>query len=266
MSQPRAVLTIYLVATALGALSLFITRAPMLTANLTFAGVVVAGLVVLLIFERIEPALSGDPPLVLIPGGAPDWASQIREAHQLSHNLTVLLAPRQTGAEVRPTAAEVTDLVAALAEDAAAVRGLLERGLGDSWWQHVNRLNRALRLTGTVIALYDAPLDALPQPAALPAGTEAQAEAAAALRRAKLVVLGPGKPDVNLLPALAAPGSLAALQEGRADCLWVGEEGQAGLLTPWLGKAPQTAPHAEWPNAAQQLLLAQAASRAKTAK
>ena len=264
MSQPRAVLTIYLVAGGLGALALYLTRSPVLTANLAFAGLCCAGLVILLIFERIEPALSGDPPLVLIPGGEADWAARVREAQHLSHNLTLLLAPRQSGAEVRPTAAEVIDMVAALAEDAEAVKGLLARGLGEEWWQNVNRLNCALRLTGTVVGLYDAPLAALPAPSSVPAGSQPQAEAAAALRRAKLIVLGPGKPDVNLLPVLAAPGVLAALQESQGDCLWVRGDDHAGQLEQWLAKPPKTSSTLDWQNAAEQLLLAQAAGRAKT--
>jgi UDP-GlcNAc:undecaprenyl-phosphate/decaprenyl-phosphate GlcNAc-1-phosphate transferase len=266
MSQPRAVLSIYLAAGALGALALYLTRSPVLTANLAFAGLCAVGLVLLLIFERIEPTLSGDPPIVLIPGGDPDWAARVREAHQISHNLTLLLAPRQSGVEVRPTAAEVADVVVALAEDAAAVKSLLARGLGDHWWQDVNQFNRALRLTGTVIAVYDTPLGALPEPAAVPANSEPQAEAAAALRRAKLIVLGPGRPDVNLLPVLAAPGVMAALQESQGSCLWVCGDEAPGQLTPWVGKTPQTASPLDWSNAAQQMLLAHAATHAKTAQ
>jgi UDP-GlcNAc:undecaprenyl-phosphate GlcNAc-1-phosphate transferase len=111
MSQPRAVLTLYLVAATLGALAVWLTRAPVVTANVVFAALVAAGLVVMAIFERIEPKLSGDPPLVLILAGGDDWAARVREARQLSHNLTLLLAPCRVGGEVRPTHGEVAEAV-----------------------------------------------------------------------------------------------------------------------------------------------------------
>jgi 2-phospho-L-lactate transferase/gluconeogenesis factor (CofD/UPF0052 family) len=87
----------------------------------------------------------------------------------------------------------------------------------------------------------------------------------AAVRHARLVLLGPGKPEVNLLPALAAPALRAALNENQCDCLWVEADSQPGKLDAWLGEAPRVTSLAAWQEEAQRLLLAQAARSAKTA-
>ena len=68
------------------------------------------------------------------------------------------------GGEGRPNRQEVIDAVAALAEDPAAVRHLLERGLGEAWWENLNDLNHALRLNGLVWAVSAEPAPALPAP------------------------------------------------------------------------------------------------------
>ncbi len=262
MSQPRAVLTLYMVAAGLGALAIYLTHQPVLTANLIFGALVAVGLVVLAFFERIEPQLSGNPPLVLILGGEADWGEMVRQARQISQNLTLLLAPRTIGGTVHPSAWAVAAAVAALAEDPPAVNALLGESLGDRWWEQVPHLNRALRLTGTVLTLYEAPLEALPASAS--DGQALPAEAAAALRRAKLVLLGPGDPQVNLLPALAAPGMRAALQDCSGHCLWVKAEDADDSLAAWLEKPPHQAAPQAWPEAAQRELIAQAASHSKT--
>ncbi len=266
LSQPRAVLTLYVVATTLGALALFIIQEPVIIANLIFAALCVAGLVLLGMLERVEPRLTGDPPLVLILAGESDWGARVQEAGCLSRNLTLLLAPCQAEAEIQPSAAQVTEAVAALAEDGAAVKALLAGGLGDHWWQQTPHLNQALRLRGTVITLYETPLSGVPAAeAALLPDSRSQAEAIAAIRRAKLVLLGPGDPKVNLLPALAAPELRAALQENKGDCLWLDGKTQADKLEDWLKRPLERASPATWQEQAQKLLLAQAAAQAKTA-
>ena len=266
MSQPRAVLSLYVTAAALGALAFFLIQEPTLLANLIFAALCVAGALLLVAFERVEPKLTGDPPLVVILAGEADWGARVQEARCLSHNLTLLLAPCQVGAEVLPSAAQVTEAVEALAEDGGAVKALLSAGLKEQWWQQTPHLNQALRLTGTVLTLYETPLAALPAPeAVLAVDPQPLAEAAAAIRRAKLVLLGPGNPRVNLLPALAAPGLRAALEENRGDCLWLDGDTQAEKLEVWLDRPLKRASSATWQERAQKLLLAQAANRAKTA-
>jgi hypothetical protein len=192
--------------------------------------------------------------MVLIPGGGA-LAEAVRAAHTLSRNLTVLLAPRQMEKAIVPTRAEVVELAAVLAEDPAAVRALLTRGLSEEWWRDVPALNHALRLTGTMAVVLDEPWAALPG-----AGSSLLGEAApallATLSKAKLIVLGPGEAESNLLPVLAAPGLRAALAEASARCLHVAVDvdaaGAAATRETWLARA-------------QALLLGQAAGRAKTA-
>lgn len=255
LSAPRAVLTLYVAAGALGLLALYLTRASVWQANLIFGALVAVGGITLLAFERIEPKLTGEPPLVLIPGGGA-LAESVRAAHVLSRNLTVLLAPRQLGEAIVPSRAEVIELAAALAEDPAAVRALLTRGLRDEWWQDVPALNHALRLTGTIAVVLDEPLVALPSAGDSLLG-ETTPALLATLRKSKLIVLGPGEAESNLLPVLAAPGVRVAMAELGTRCMWVDVDAQ------WPGvSATRVDLHAS----AQALLLGQAAGRAKTAQ
>jgi hypothetical protein len=258
MGQARAVLTLYLTAAALGLAAGFITRAPVAAANLAFAALLAAGGLALVFFERIEPRLAGDPPLVLIPGGG-GLAEAVRAALPLSQDVVLLLAPRRVAGVVQPARGEVVEAVAALAEDPAAVRRLLAGGLGEDWWRDLNGLNAALRLKGVVWALSAEPADELPAPSpdAVWPGL-AQPEAAAALARARLILLGPGDPAINLAPVLFAPGVRAALLAARGERLWVGPEAAQAQLAAWLG-APT-----RWQRDVQAALLRQAAGQAKT--
>ena len=202
--------------------------------------------------------------LVLILGGEADWGTYVQLARHLSHNLTLLLAPGQIGAEVQPSTAQVTEAVAALAEDPAAVKVLLASGLGEHWWEKTPQLNQALRLAGSVLTLYETPLAVPCTPDTEGPACAAQAEAVAAIRRAKLVLLGPGNPRVNLLPVLTTPGLRSALKESQGDYLWLDGETQPEKLEAWFDRTPQLASPATWQEQAHKLLLAQAANRAKT--
>ena len=264
VGQPRAVLTLYVTAAALGLAALFVTRSPVPTANLAFAALAGAGALALLFFERIEPRLSGDPPLVLIPGEG-GLAEAVRAAAPLSRELVLLLAPRRVDGAVRPTREEVIDAVAALAEDPAAARKLLARGLGEAWWEELNGLNTVLRLNGLVWTPAAECLAELPAPsaAAVQPGA-AQPEVVAALTRARLILLGPGDPAVNLAPALLAPGVRAAVLGTRGERLWVGPAAGQGELESWLGAPTPVAEPARWQRDVQARLLRQAAGRAKS--
>jgi hypothetical protein len=258
-SSPRAVMTLYVAAAALGTLAIFLTRATVPVANVTFAVLSLLGGLTLVMFDRIEPKLTGDPLLVLIPGGG-GFVEAVRAAQTVSRNVAVLFAPRQMGDEVYPSRAEVIETVAALAEDPASVRSLLLRGLSETWWADLNHLNRALRLIGFPVAMGE-PIASLPAPD--PAFTlpgEPHPEAVSLLRKAKLVILGPGDPQVNLIPALVAPGIRAALQEVREPCLCVEAEALAG----WLSPPPVVTPLAALPQQLHNRLLGQAAAHAKT--
>jgi UDP-GlcNAc:undecaprenyl-phosphate/decaprenyl-phosphate GlcNAc-1-phosphate transferase len=263
MSQPRAVLTMYITAAALGAAALFIIHSPPLIANAAFAGLVLAGVLTLEVFERIEPRLAGDPPLVLIPGGG-GLAEAVRAATRLSHEVVVLLAPRLQAGQVRPARSEVIEAVTALAEDPAAVRRLLEQGLSQAWWEDFDSLNRALRLNGYVRLALTTPAEVLPVPSpGFSVTGTAQPEVVAAVLRAQLILLGPGDPDVNLIPALVAPGIRQAMLGSHGLRLWVGTEAGRAVLESWLGQQTAAAPTARWESDVQARLLRQAAGNAK---
>jgi hypothetical protein len=217
------------------------------------------------VFERIEPRLSGDPALVLIPGGG-GLVEAVRAAARLSREVALLLAPAYTaGGEVRPARQEVIDAVAALAEDPAAVRHLLERGLGEAWWENLNDLNRALRLNGVVCTVLSEPAPALPAPSAvwqLPGAP--QPAVIAALTKARLILLGPGDPAVNLAAALGAPGVRLGVRGTRGAAVWVGAEAGQPVVSAWLGEAVTAAAPARWETEVQAQLLNQAAQQAKT--
>jgi UDP-GlcNAc:undecaprenyl-phosphate GlcNAc-1-phosphate transferase len=266
VAQPRAVLTLYLTAAGLGLAAFFITRAPVPMANLAFAALVAAGLVALVFFERIEPRLSGDPSLVLIPGGG-GLVEAVRAASAFSREVVLLLVPRiAPGGDIQPARGEVVEALAALAEDPPAVRRLLERGLGEAWWEDLNSLHRALRLNGLAWAVAG-PVQDLPAPAAdfsLPGLAEPQV--IAALTRARLILLGPGDPAVNLTPVLAAPGVRAAVLSSRGQRLWIGPEAGQAVAAAWLGAATPAAAPGRLESEIQARLLQQAAGQVKSVR
>ena len=260
----RAVLTLYLTALALGLAAIFITRSSVVVANLAFSGLLLAGLLALVVFERIEPRLSGDPPLVLIPGGG-GLLEAVRAATAMSREVVLLLAPRWQAGQVSPARAEVIDALAALAEDPPAVRRLLERALNENWWEDLNFLNRALRLKGVAWVLAEEPARDLPAPSpAFALAGPPQPDVLAALTRARLILLGPGDPQVNLIPALLAPGVRAAVLGSHGLRLWVGAEADSGAVDEWLGAPTPAAAAARWQSDVQARLLSQAAGHVKT--
>jgi hypothetical protein len=258
------VLSLYVIAGALGLAALLIVRAPVGVANWAFGLLLLVGLAALVVFERIEPRLSGDPQLVLIPGGE-GLVEAVQAAGRLSREVVLLLAPRWQGGQVRPSRDEVIEAVSLLAEHPAAARPFLQRALGDDWWQGFSQLNRALRLTGSVYLLMDEPLAELPAPSqSFALAGRGTPEAIAAMTRARLTLLGPGDPQVNLVPALVAPGVRAALLASRGLRLWAGSEADRALLEAWLGEATPAAPPARWESDMQARLLSQAAGQVKT--
>jgi UDP-GlcNAc:undecaprenyl-phosphate GlcNAc-1-phosphate transferase len=264
MGPARAVLTLYITAVALGAVAIFITGSPAGIANAAFAGLILAGMLALAVLERIEPRLSGDPTLVLIPG-AGGLVEAVRVATALSREVVLLLAPRQVAGQVRPARAEVIEALAAMAEDPAAVRGMLENGLGETWWENLNGLNRALRLNGLVWNVLPRPVLDLPAPnPRFELEGAAQPEVVAALARARLILLGPGDPQANLIPVLLAPGVRAAATATRGLRLWVGTESDRSLVEAWLGVQTPGPEQASWESEVQARLLGQAAAHVKT--
>jgi hypothetical protein len=177
----------------------------------------------------------------------------------------LLLAPRRVEGQVRPTRDEVVEALAALAEDPAALRRLLAGGLPEAWWADVTNLNRVLKLHGVAWTLLAQPIEAASAPdPALELPGEFQSEVAAALRRARLVVLGPGDPEINVVPALLAPGVRASLLQVRDRCVWVGTAAGHATLAAWLGEPTAIATPARLHQDLQNHLLNQAARHAKT--
>jgi UDP-GlcNAc:undecaprenyl-phosphate/decaprenyl-phosphate GlcNAc-1-phosphate transferase len=264
LSHARTVLTIYVAAIVLGALAISLTRAQPLTANLSFAGLALVGAVLLVAFERVEPRLAGHPPLVLIPGGG-GFAEALRAVAAISHDLTVLLAPRRCGADVLPSRADVVEVLAALAEDPEAAQALLARGLSDEWWRDVNLLQRVLRLKGLALVVCDSLVEFPPAPdPAFALRGEPQLDALTALRRARIILLGPGDPEINLIPVLVSPGIRAVLQTAKGKLMGAGGEGWSGLLNRWIGKDVPLTPPISLTETIQAHLIAQAAGQIKT--
>ncbi len=243
LSQPRAVLTLYVAAVSLGALALTLTRLEPLAANLIFAGLLAAGLAVLIVFERVEPRLSGDPLIVLAPGDGGLLAA-LHATAGVSRSRVVLLTPRQVGAAIQPARADVLEALAALAEDPDAVRTLLARGLSEAWWRDLPAVHRALRLHGAVLAV-----------GAL-AGDGMETEALAALRKARLVVCGPG--EAGALQALLATPRVGEAVRAAGQVVW------AGAAPALAGEAVSAAPAEALHSELQRRLLHQAAGTAKT--
>jgi len=232
LSKPRAVLTLYVAAGALGALAILFTRLEPFLANTAFGILLLAGFATLAFFERIEPKLSGEPPLVLIPGeGGLSEAAQA--ALSLSPNLTIVLTPQINRAEV-------IDLLTALAEHPTPTRTLLTRGLSETWWTELPALQPALKLHGACVVVGPEvePLDDL----------------LVSIKKAKLVLLGPGETT----PTIEAPKLRAAIEAAPGKVLW------AGANSSPISRAEVIARHTPLAAELQKQLLTQAAGHVKS--
>jgi UDP-GlcNAc:undecaprenyl-phosphate GlcNAc-1-phosphate transferase len=96
----RAVLSMYLVAGALGILAIFMTQSPPASATILFIALLMIGLVGLLILERARPIPSTNPLVVIL---AEDEQAQaaIRAARGISSQLAVVASPRSDPPVVR---------------------------------------------------------------------------------------------------------------------------------------------------------------------
>ncbi|MBL8045670.1 MAG: undecaprenyl/decaprenyl-phosphate alpha-N-acetylglucosaminyl 1-phosphate transferase [Anaerolineales bacterium] len=233
LSKPRAVLTLYVAAGTLGALAIMFTRLEPLYANVAFWVLLLIGLAVLFFFERIEPKLSGEPPLVLFPGSG-GLTEAARAALSHSPNLTILLTPQASRAEV-------IELLTTLAEHPAPTHTLLSRGLGEAWWQDLPAAQQALKLHGVCVVV----------------STEAEPplnDLLVSIKKAKLIIVGPGESA----PALAVPELRAAVEAAPGEVLWA-MNGSASLTRPVI-----TARAAPLTTEIQRQLLLQAAGHIKS--
>lgn len=238
LSQPRAVLTLYLAAMTLGVVAVVLTRLMPVVSNTIFGVLLIVGLVTLFILERVEPKLTGDPPLVVVPG-AGGLEPALQAVSPLSHALTLLIARQAAFSR-----AEIIAGVAHLAEEANAVRLILEKSLGeDNWAQTLPLILPALKLHGEVYVVESAE----------------DIDVKRALRRAKLVILGPGDTAVNV-PAITELFS-ETLVVVQANCVWAGA---SGAKPEWVPTANVIANPQALHGALQNRLLNQAATQAKT--
>ena len=274
LGQSRAVFSLYLVAAGLGAAAIFMTRLPPGQALLSFIALLVLGLAALALLERVEPRLSGDPPLLLIPGGG-GFADAVRAARALSSEVVLLLAPWHFDGQLRPSREEVVETLSALAEDPASVRRLLDSGLKADWWEDFNTLNRALRLNGVAWVVAARPIAAPPAglldtpghtagPAAADPVAGLDPAILAEVSRARLILLGPGDPQVNLAAVLAVPAVRAALRAARCPRVWAGSPTGQAVVEAWLGEPLAAVSAAPLERDLQARLLQQAAQHAKT--
>lgn len=233
LSKPRAVLTLYVAAGVLGALAILLTRLEPLQANVAFWVLILAGLVTLAFFERIEPKLSGEPPLVLMPGTG-GLAEAARAALSHSPNLTIILTPQASRAEV-------IELLTTLAEHPAPTRTLLTRGLDEAWWKELPAVQQTLKLHGVCVAV----------------GAETEtplSDLLISIKKAKLMIVGPGES----VPALEVPELRAAVEAAPGEVLWA-MNGTVTLTRPVI-----TARAAPLSAEIQRQLLLQAAGHVKS--
>lgn len=205
LSRPRAVLTLYVAALALGALAFLTITLPPLQANLVFAAALAFGLAGLFWLERVEPALAGDPAVVWVPGAGPEALKALPVLRALSHDLTILLADPRLSASALGRV-DVAALLAGLGDAPEATGLIVSRALSDDWPTELDWLQAALRLQGHVVV----------------ANPDSAGDVAAALRRARVVVFGPGEP-ASCLAMWAADGLQGTLSENRrAVVVWAG--------------------------------------------
>lgn len=199
LSRPRAVMTLYVAALALGAVAMLTITLPPWQANAVFGVAVIIGLAVLARLERVEPALAGDPPVVWVPGGGAAALEALPMLRGLSQDLIVLAAEPNTAAGPGLSRDDVATLLSALGDPPEAVGVVVARALSNDWPADVDVLQSALKLHGNWLI----------------AGPATTAEVAAALKRARVVVFGPGDPGVNVAAVLAQAGLRDRLASNR---------------------------------------------------
>lgn len=202
LSRPRAVMTLYVAALALGAIATLTITLPPWQANAVFGVAVIAGLGVLAWLERVEPALAGDPPVVWVPGGGPAALAALAPLRGLSQNLTVLLSEPTSGHAL--TRDDVAALLGALGDPPDAARMVVDRALSPDWPADLGMLQSALRLHGRLVLMGDIE------------------EAADALHRARVIVLGPGLLDLNVAALTSHDRLRTTLANPHTVVVWAG--------------------------------------------
>ena len=141
----RAVLTMYIIAAALGMLAVYITQSPPATATVLFIALLAVGAIGLLVLERARPIPSTNP-LVVILAEDDQARTAIRAARTISSQLAVLASPRSDPSVLRAYLREL-----ALAPEAFSrwLDSGTDEAVGPSeMWNEVFRLcGRVLHIT-----------------------------------------------------------------------------------------------------------------------
>ncbi len=240
LSRPRAVLTLYVAALALGALAFLTITLPPVAANAVFAVAVLMGLASLTALERVQPALAGDPAVVWLPGRGPDALTALPALTALTQDLTVLAADPRSGAAAL-SRADVIALLSALGDSPGATSLVVSRALSQDWADDLEEVQTALRLRGRLLV----------------AGRSPTEDVEAALRRARVIVVGPGAAEEAASALLAGDGLSAILAENRRAVVL-----QAGGRVDGAPGVP--VPIASLDSEIHQRLLGQAAKERKT--
>lgn len=211
LSHSRAVMSLYLAGALLGLAAIGVRGYSPFFANLTFAALVLAGAVAIVLLERVKLDVPlDDPGIVVIPAGG-GARQAIGAARGLSGRVTVVLHP---GAKNEPSClspSEVAACFSALAEDAASVATTL-----DGWAcppgcfsGRVGAANVALRLQGEVRMAIDDSADGVTTESG---GARVNPHVLELIRRAPMILVGPGELRQNALPAVTTPEIADALR------------------------------------------------------
>jgi len=142
----RAVLTMYILAAALGMLAVFMTQSPPETADVLLIALLAVGLAGLIILERARPIPSTNP-MVVILAEDEQARTAIRAARAISSQLAVVASPRSDPSILRTYLQELALAPEPFSRwlDSGAVDAV---GPAEIW-------NEIFRLCGTVIHLTD---------------------------------------------------------------------------------------------------------------
>jgi UDP-GlcNAc:undecaprenyl-phosphate/decaprenyl-phosphate GlcNAc-1-phosphate transferase len=143
LGPTRAVLTLYLVAVALGGAAVVMTHSAPSAATLMFAALLLLGLVGVVVLERARPLPPANPPLVVIT--TPREAGLlIGAAKRVTTDLTVVLTENYT-------AEDLPDLLVCLATDPPAMRSWLATTNPHLDIATVDEWEGSLRVAGRVL-------------------------------------------------------------------------------------------------------------------
>lgn len=143
----RAVLTMYILAAALGVLAVFMTQSPPETADILFAALLAVGLGGLIVLERARPIPSTNP-LIVILAEDDQGRAAIRAARNVSSQLVVVASPQSEASTLRVYLSELAVAPAAFSRwlETAAGENV---GPAEAWSDIFHICGRVLPLSAT---------------------------------------------------------------------------------------------------------------------